>query len=437
MDAPSPTTARRVIRTRSDRVIAGVAGGFGRYLNVDPVFIRLALVLLTLVAGVGALLYLVAWVIIPDEPIPDDPSPRIGRRLAPTWLLVLALLAVSAFGGFGRMGFGVRSNVVWPLTLILIGITVLWARKNPREEPEAPSVGDRPLSSPGLESTAGTHASAEFQDVGQDPEVVPSPLRRALPLLGRVAIVVLGVVGALVVAVIAVVALEGPGRVELTALEVFVMSAVAIAFAVWAGHRWRRTPDLLAIACIAIVVFGMAAWLRPPFRGGFGTRDLRPTEMSAIDHSYQLAIGRMHIDLGQVDLNGRRRTVAASLGIGRLEIVVPDDADVTISGHVRGGEICAFGLREGGTDLNRDLTSHGTGGALRVDAKLGLGSLLIARNSQRGAMDCATHDHRSTSPDAVALVAPPSPCLGSDPVPKGPLRRACQDVQPFRGALVR
>jgi phage shock protein C len=51
---------RLLRRSREDRVIAGVCGGLGRYLEVDPVLLRIALVILTVSGGLGVLLYLVA-----------------------------------------------------------------------------------------------------------------------------------------------------------------------------------------------------------------------------------------------------------------------------------------------------------------------------------------------------------------------------------------
>lgn len=57
---------KRIYRSRNDRVIAGVASGLAEYLNIDPLFIRLAFLLLTLVNGIGAVLYLVFWLLVPN-----------------------------------------------------------------------------------------------------------------------------------------------------------------------------------------------------------------------------------------------------------------------------------------------------------------------------------------------------------------------------------
>ena len=58
---------KRLIRSRSNRVIAGVAAGLGEMFNVDPVLVRLVFVALALVNGFGVVLYLAMWLLIPNE----------------------------------------------------------------------------------------------------------------------------------------------------------------------------------------------------------------------------------------------------------------------------------------------------------------------------------------------------------------------------------
>lgn len=61
--------AKRLYRSEKNKVIAGVCGGIGEYFDVDPVWIRLAWVLLTLLTAFfgGILAYLIAWLIIPKR----------------------------------------------------------------------------------------------------------------------------------------------------------------------------------------------------------------------------------------------------------------------------------------------------------------------------------------------------------------------------------
>ena len=64
-------------------MLGGVAGGVAAYLQVDPALTRLAFVALMLAAGAGFLLYIIAWIVIPEEPLgaaaPPGPCGRGGR----------------------------------------------------------------------------------------------------------------------------------------------------------------------------------------------------------------------------------------------------------------------------------------------------------------------------------------------------------------------
>lgn len=62
------TMPKRLYRSRDDRMIAGICGGLGEYLNVDPTVVRLVVVILGMTLGFPILAYLIAWFIIPEEP---------------------------------------------------------------------------------------------------------------------------------------------------------------------------------------------------------------------------------------------------------------------------------------------------------------------------------------------------------------------------------
>jgi phage shock protein C len=59
---------KRLYRSRSNRMLFGVCGGLGEYLNVDPTVIRLIFVLAFLPGGPGLLAYLVLALLVPEEP---------------------------------------------------------------------------------------------------------------------------------------------------------------------------------------------------------------------------------------------------------------------------------------------------------------------------------------------------------------------------------
>lgn len=58
---------RRLTRSRTDRKIAGVCGGFAAYSGIDVNTVRLVMVILAFLGGSGVVLYLVAWAIVPAE----------------------------------------------------------------------------------------------------------------------------------------------------------------------------------------------------------------------------------------------------------------------------------------------------------------------------------------------------------------------------------
>ena len=73
---PPPQRPRRLERSRSDRMLGGVCGGLATYLNMDPTLVRLLTVAIGALTGVPILLYLVALVIIPQEPKPPVEEQR-------------------------------------------------------------------------------------------------------------------------------------------------------------------------------------------------------------------------------------------------------------------------------------------------------------------------------------------------------------------------
>jgi len=129
--ATSPRTAAsgtspRLTRSRSDRVLGGVAGGIGRHLGVDPIIVRLVFVVLVLAGGSGILAYLIAWVVIPDEPEGSEPAPAAARSSdAAPRIAGLGLIALGALLLAERLLPGFSWRFVAPLLLIALGALLL------------------------------------------------------------------------------------------------------------------------------------------------------------------------------------------------------------------------------------------------------------------------------------------------------------------------
>lgn len=83
---------KRLYRSNTDRKVGGVAGGLGEYFKIDPLLIRLLFVILTLAGGGGVLIYIVLWIVTPENlvilshaapvsrPEPPDEEPGVGEQ---------------------------------------------------------------------------------------------------------------------------------------------------------------------------------------------------------------------------------------------------------------------------------------------------------------------------------------------------------------------
>lgn len=130
---------QRLCRSRTDRVLAGVAGGLGYYFQVDPVLFRLAFVFLAFVGGAGILMYLVGWLVIPEAPDDSDASEEtaplqrgaVAQEAAPvpgrsgSRLFAIVLVGFGLILLFDRLLPELDLARYWPVLLILLGIWLL------------------------------------------------------------------------------------------------------------------------------------------------------------------------------------------------------------------------------------------------------------------------------------------------------------------------
>lgn len=139
---------KKLYRSETDKVIAGVCGGLGEYLDIDPVLVRILFVVFTLAGGSGLLLYILLWVIVPTKSDATTPfeqsvknnSEEIKQRATTVaaslqdhknrqvwgWLVVFigAFFLLSNLGAFGWF----RIQLLWPILIIVLGIIVIFKR---------------------------------------------------------------------------------------------------------------------------------------------------------------------------------------------------------------------------------------------------------------------------------------------------------------------
>ncbi len=71
---------RRLYRSRQQRMLAGICGGLGEYSNMDPTIIRVLFVVLGVLSfSAFAIVYILMWIIIPEEPLAPPTPPASGE----------------------------------------------------------------------------------------------------------------------------------------------------------------------------------------------------------------------------------------------------------------------------------------------------------------------------------------------------------------------
>jgi phage shock protein PspC (stress-responsive transcriptional regulator) len=122
--------AKRLQRSRSDRMVAGVCGGLARYFEIHPAFYRVGFVVLTLLGGAGILIYAAAALVIPDEGKEDSIATAAlrNRRDRPWPLIGLALVGVA-------LASLLSQATLWPhgdawILLLLAGAAILWITRH-------------------------------------------------------------------------------------------------------------------------------------------------------------------------------------------------------------------------------------------------------------------------------------------------------------------
>lgn len=128
---------KHLYRSRKNRMIGGVCGGLAEYFGIDPTLVRLVWVALFIAWGSGLLIYLIAWLIIPSEPVYGDqtsasqdsePAPTSSSK--PLAIIGIIIICIGLLGLLKELSpilhfnlyFGMLSFPYW---LIIIGIAII------------------------------------------------------------------------------------------------------------------------------------------------------------------------------------------------------------------------------------------------------------------------------------------------------------------------
>lgn len=117
-----------LVRSKSDRWLGGVCVGLGRYFDLNPAIYRIAFVVLTLAGGTGVLLYLAAWLVIPEEGAADSIAAAELRKQRdhPKRLLGLAVLGAIALAVLSSVHLWPSPGNLWVLAALLVAAVAWW-----------------------------------------------------------------------------------------------------------------------------------------------------------------------------------------------------------------------------------------------------------------------------------------------------------------------
>jgi phage shock protein PspC (stress-responsive transcriptional regulator) len=402
---PGPDTGPRVgwddirdlarIRRTRDRRIAGVAGGLGHHLDIDPVIVRVAFVVLSFFGGVGLLLYVAGWLLIPEEGN-DWAKVALDRRSRAVALTLVGVLGLVLLVSHGWWGSGFPWGLLVVAALVALVATQLPERRRrddqpaqtvvPPQEPRVTDASAASTGSPDTTGTVGTGSSAGTTATTSyavppayvAPPIQPRPVnpRKRGPILFWFSLALMTVaLGALGVADLAGV------DVAPSAYPALVLALSGVMLLV--GAFFGRAGGLILVGLLAtMVTIGSTVADRwDPHK-----QLERPLSAAEVHSSYHLDMGDLVVDLTRVRnpeaLDGR--TIDVSGGVGQLDIRVPDGVTVVTHSQISGpGGITAFGQDTGGVNTIVDSTHDAGPGAptLTIDADLHVGAITFVTGS--------------------------------------------------------
>lgn len=426
-------------RSRSDRVVAGVAGGLGQYFGIDPVIVRIAFIVLALFSGAGFLLYLLGWVVIAKEGR-DESSAMRALRGSPDGNrgLLFIVLAVGAILVLSTPliwwdGFGFGDGLALPLLLIAAGIAFLiwpaergWSNRV-HEHPDAPrgppidsdlADDDSPAASTKAEirvelqgaaddlkaageeiKAAGAEVRSEFAEARDSfnerrrrrhwshgykraqrraySSMYRRPSRppKPAPFLGPLTMAVL-----LVFAGGAIVGEQSDWwDVDPAVYGGIVLAVVGIALIVSAF--FGRARGLIFVGMLVLPIAWFLAAIDLDWHDGIGEQTDIVESIDDLEAGYFFGIGDYEVDLSAVDFDGTDQTIEIGLTMGELTVWVPDTVSVEVDTYARAGEVEIIALdappiSDDGFPAEADGRIVGTGdGTLTLDVEVGFGAI--------------------------------------------------------------
>ncbi|WP_243056779.1 PspC domain-containing protein [Nocardioides sp. SR21] len=369
----------RLRRSRADRKVAGVAGGLGRHLDIDPLVLRVAFVVLVFFGGAGLILYGACWLLVPEDGSDRAPIHLDERTRSIVLVVVGGLAALAMIGDSWGGGW-----FPWPLAVVALIALWLLTRNNPPSgaAPSAPAPGAEvpPTSSyipPASSYIPPTSTYVPPQPYHTEPVapfqsyVRPPNPRKKGPILFWFTLALI----ALSVGLLGIIDLAGASIADSAypALAVGISGVMLLL-----GAFFGRAGGIIALGLIASLGLAGATAVD---QIDAKTVTSRPLTAFEVQSSYSLDVGEQRIDLSEVsdldNLDGR--TIAVTGDVGRIEITLPDGLAARINASVDGpGNINLFGEEDGGVDIDQQRIVGSAGEpTITLDVTLDVGQIEV------------------------------------------------------------
>lgn len=361
--APPPPHARRLVRDRDEKVVAGVCAAFGRYTDTDPVLWRVAIAVLTFFGGAGLVLYALGWLLVPEAGQRQSWAERTLRGsdggLSAAGIVVLAICGLVLVGLLNE-GPGL------PALLVIGGVAYLVARERrdgpPRVASPSAAGSDGPLGAAHLQE------SVPYGPPPLWPDPAPAPPPRERSPLGGITVSVAAVVAGLLLGVRALgVDSVTPPRIAAGALAVV---GAGLLVGTWYGRaRWLIGVGVLLVGVLA------ATTVAQELDAGVGER----TWVATGSADYELGAGEATLDLR--DLRpGQEADISARLGAGHLIVLVPQDVPVRVVSSLRIGELSSDDrVLDDGPDIEREFVVGRGDPEVQLDLQVRFGEIEVRR----------------------------------------------------------
>ena len=407
-------------RSADDRLIAGVSGGLGDYFGIDPVIVRIGFIVLTFFGGVGPVLYLVSWLIVPL----DDSGSILANALrsgAPRRFRNLAGIGLIAFGLFvtailSRNFFEVIEKIsstapYLALALIVAGVgLIFWPRRSapPLDTPAEPLAAPTTNTVPPPSSAAGSEWPGA--NLGGEPSQAKPSWRdrraeRRAQRRGQSTVTFL-TLAALLILTGGAILLDRLDMERVLLGEFFAVALLVVAagllVSVFVGRNWA----LIALGVLLLPPLVVFSGSDTSWWSGFGDVETVPEDISSLDRDLKHGIGNLVVDLRSLDRESLRSTERASidhdihLTMGEVVIRIPADLKVRTNasigaGTLRGGEyviegaLCGhspyteiglieYGHFEKGVGLEAEHYTHDEHD-LELNVEIGVGQVRVVR----------------------------------------------------------